>query len=238
MSLGVYQAFYTTTLIPNESQARIGWISAMAFAMSFFGAVVAGPLVDAGHLKPVLTAGVVLTCFGLMMTSLCNEYFQLLLAQGVVMGFGCGLLLLPSMSIPVVWFPSPKGLAIVFTLTGIATSIGGLIYSAMFHYIERESGWRWAVRATGFVSLGTSSAGAMMLRYKQPVSQRRKFFNLSMWNEPGFKGVLLAAFFAWGWAFTPMNWLEGYYLHEQHIRHSDVQFWLVPIAFAGGIPGM
>jgi hypothetical protein len=35
--------------------------------------------------------GTVLTAFGLMMTSLCHEYYQFFLAQGVVTGAGLSL---------------------------------------------------------------------------------------------------------------------------------------------------
>ena len=101
----------------------------------FFVGFLTGPLFDAGYLRSMLVTGVLLTCFGLMMTSLCNEYYQLLLAQGFVTGIGSGLLLVPAMTVPAAWYPTLKGRAIVFMATGVATSLGGLLYSVMVRCI-------------------------------------------------------------------------------------------------------
>lgn len=38
--------------------------------------LVSGPLVDSGYLRPLMISGSFLTVFGLMMTSLATEYYQ------------------------------------------------------------------------------------------------------------------------------------------------------------------
>lgn len=38
--------------------------------------IVSGPLVDSGYLRPLMLSGSFLTVFGLMMTSLATEYYQ------------------------------------------------------------------------------------------------------------------------------------------------------------------
>ena len=50
-----------------------------------------GPLFDIYGPRWLLIVGSVLAVFGLMMTSICHEYWQFFLAQGVVTGAGLSL---------------------------------------------------------------------------------------------------------------------------------------------------
>ena len=52
--------------------------------------VFAGPCYDAGYLRSLLIVGSFLVVFGHMMLSICDTYWQVLLAQGVVVGIGAG----------------------------------------------------------------------------------------------------------------------------------------------------
>jgi MFS family permease len=63
-----------------------------------FQGPVAGKLVDNyGPRWPIL-AGSFLHIFGLMMTSISTEYYQIFLAQGVCSAIGCSFLFYPSKS--------------------------------------------------------------------------------------------------------------------------------------------
>jgi len=55
--------------------------------------------------------------FGMMMTSICKEYWQVVLAQGVVTGIGMGAMYLPSVAIMPQYFKTRRAFA-----TGIAAS--------------------------------------------------------------------------------------------------------------------
>lgn len=78
--------------------------------------VVTGPLYDAGYLRTLVYGGTFLTILGMMMTSICQTYGELLLAQGIVVGVGDGLLFLPSIVIVSQYFDKKRALA-----TGIAS---------------------------------------------------------------------------------------------------------------------
>lgn len=43
--------------------------------------VFTGPLVDTGHLRPLMISGNFLIVFGMMMTSLATEYYQVSIAK-------------------------------------------------------------------------------------------------------------------------------------------------------------
>ena len=77
-----------------------------------------------GYSAALLIVGSVLSVFGMMMLSLCKEYWQIMLTQGVCAGLGCGLLYTPSVSLVTAAFSSRRSLALSVTNSGI--SIGAL----------------------------------------------------------------------------------------------------------------
>lgn len=80
--------------------------------------IFAGWLIDAGYLRPILIAGTFLEVFGMFMTSLCTQYWQILLAQGVCVGLGSGLLGLTSVAIIPLYFSSRRMIATGIAATG------------------------------------------------------------------------------------------------------------------------
>ena len=68
----------------------------------------------------MLYAGNFLVVFGIMMLSLCKEYWQVFLAQGICMGLGAGLLYIPSLALVSIWFDRKRALAMGVVMSGIA----------------------------------------------------------------------------------------------------------------------
>jgi hypothetical protein len=80
-AFGVFQTFYVNSGYIQSSPSDISIIGAIqAFCLLGFG-LFTGPLFDKGYFYHLLAAGSFLTCFGVMMTSLCKEYWQVLLAR-------------------------------------------------------------------------------------------------------------------------------------------------------------
>src|SRR5271163_3890956 len=93
----------------------------------------------------LLISATFFSSFGLMMTSLCNEYWQFFLAQGIVTGLGLSLtyLNLPPGRIRLAdvgrfqtcmlclntWFLKKRGLAMGLMVSG--SSLGGVIFPIM-----------------------------------------------------------------------------------------------------------
>ena len=115
--LGAFQAFYQSTLLAEETSSNIAWIGSLqAFLMISLG-VLAGPLYDYGYLRSLVAVGSVFAVVGMIFTGLCSKYWQLLLAQGVGIGVGTGLLFLPSIAVLPQYFDKRRALA-----TGIGSS--------------------------------------------------------------------------------------------------------------------
>ena len=118
---GVYQTFYEQYLLSTESSSRITWIGSLQAFLFVFGGVIAGPLYDYGYLQSLVRVGSFLVVFGMMMTSLCHSYWQVILAQGIVIGLGNGALFVPSIALLPTYFSKRRALS-----TGIAITGGNL----------------------------------------------------------------------------------------------------------------
>jgi MFS family permease len=85
--------------------------------MLVFGGLLTGPIFDAGHLRALVVFGSIASVSGMMMTSLCKEYWQLVLAQALCVGVGAGCFLLPSIAVMPHYFKTRRAFA-----TGVAAS--------------------------------------------------------------------------------------------------------------------
>lgn len=118
-TFGIYQDYYTDHLRFSPSRASL--IGGLQTFLLFFATAFAGPLYDAGYTRLLVAAGAVLIVFGTMMQSLCSEYWQFILAESLLIGFGGGL----------TSFLSPTVLSTYFTTLyplaqGIAASGAGI----------------------------------------------------------------------------------------------------------------
>jgi len=73
----------------------------------------------------LINLGSFMIVFGMVMTSFCKEYWQVLLAQGFLMGFGLGCLFTPLVAIMATYFQKRRGIAMGVASSGSA--IGKLL---------------------------------------------------------------------------------------------------------------
>ena len=99
-----------------------------------------------------------------MMTSLCSEYWQFFLAQGLLMGVGMGFLTIPSMVTVQRHFTKHRGLATGFTIAGSST--GGIIWPIALDRLLNADGvsFGWTVRIIGFVMLLPLTLATLLVR--------------------------------------------------------------------------
>ena len=118
IAVGAFQTFYEENLLSDQTSSNISWVGSLqAFLLMFVGAI-SGPIFDAGYLRALLGAGTFLTVFGMMMTSICSAYWQVVLAQGITVGIGCGCLFVPSVAILPTYFSTKKSLALGIGASG------------------------------------------------------------------------------------------------------------------------
>lgn len=163
-SFGLFQAYYSSAL--NLPPSTIAWIGSIQVFLIFFIGTFTGRLTDAGYFRPIFFLGTCFQMLGIFTNSVCTEYWQLFLAQGVCMGIGSGCLFCPAMATVSTYFSTKRGLAIGMTACGSAT--GGLIFPAMARQLLPTVGFGWTVRAIGFVQLAGLVLANLGLKTRVP----------------------------------------------------------------------
>ena len=116
-SYGIFQTYYSTNLLASSTASAISWIGSIQAFLLLFAGIICGRALDAGYFFPVAAIGGFLEVFGMMMTYISKQYWQVFLSQCICVGLGCGCLFTPSIAIIGTYFSSKRSIA-----TGIAAS--------------------------------------------------------------------------------------------------------------------
>ncbi|KAM3538928.1 hypothetical protein ARSEF1564_008167 [Beauveria bassiana] len=142
-TFGAYQAYYESGLLRSHSGYQISWICTIQGFLLILFSTISGPIFDLGYHRALLVSGTCLVVFGIMMTSLATQYWQLFLAQGLVVGLGAGCLFLPSVSIVATYFTTKR--ALVTGIVAAGGSIASVIYPIVFQKLLSQVGFAWAI---------------------------------------------------------------------------------------------
>lgn len=159
-SFGVYQLYYTEQLGLSSSQAS--WIGSMQVFLTLGIGTVSGRLADAGYSRHAVLAGCVVIVSGTLFTSLCTEYWQLLMAQGIYIGLGLGMAYMPSIAVIGCYFKRRRSLALALSTTG--GGFGSLIFPSVLQYLIPTVGFHSAVRYSALVALFMALIANLLLK--------------------------------------------------------------------------
>jgi MFS family permease len=126
------------------------------------------------------------------MTSLSSTYWQLVLAQGLCVGLGNGLLLTPVNAVIATYFS--KKLPLVMGIAASGSVTGGLIYPSMARMLLGRVGFGWTMRAIGFIQLGTLAVSVAVIRPRLAPKWTGKLLDLSAFREPQFVLMTVGCF--------------------------------------------
>ena len=195
-SFGVFQAYYQADILSHKSNSAISWIGSVQGALLLIVGILSGALFDKGYYRVMLACAAVTLVFALMMLSLAREYYQIMLAQGILVGVCLGFLYVPSLALIPLYFRRRRGLAL-----GLATSgapVGGIIYPLVFRRVLDELGFGWATRVIGFMVAATLLLAFVLVRpldYDWTKKPSRKLLDLPALKEIPFFTFILYAFF-------------------------------------------
>lgn len=200
----------------------------------FIGAF-AGPLYDKGYLRSMLISGSFFIVFGLMMTSISTEYYQVFLAQGVSVGLGCGLLLIPSMAVLAGYFTTKRALVIGIAASG--GSMGALIYPIVFKRLQLQISFGWATRVIAFIALGTLTFSTMLVKRRVSASKEaRALIDPTAFRSPSFLLFTLGIFLYFMGLYFPFFYVSTW--AERYLGTDDeTAFYLFSILNAGSMFG-
>lgn len=143
----------------------------------------------------------------MMLTSLCTEFYQFFLCQGILLGVSAGLIFAPALSVVGHYFFKKRAIAMSLASTG--SPIGGIIYPVILNSLLPTLGFGWAQRICGFLSLILLGVATVLIR---PMSMRRKgpFILLEAFNSPVFLFQVAALFMIVLGIWTPYFYLAEY----------------------------
>ena len=143
-----------------------------------------------------------------MATSVTTDYYQILLAQGILGGIGNGFIFTPAMSCVGQFFTASRAWAMGIGISGGA--VGGVLFPIMLQKLIPRVGFGWAVRAIGFLLLGV--AGYMCATMKEFCAPRRKrgWLITRAWKEKPYVLVNLAFLLALMGSYTPLFYAVEY----------------------------
>jgi MFS family permease len=236
VSYGTFQTYYTTGGITDQSNpSTIAWIGSIQVFLLLFGGAIGGKYFDAGYFRYMLWTGSFLVVFGLMMTSISTKYYQFMLAQGVCVGLGISMFLVPSVGLPGTWFHKRRGLAVGIVTTGSSTA--GVIYPIMLHKLIAEIGFPWATRVLGFVALGTLTIPLAVMRQRLPPRKRGAIVEYQALRSPEFALYVIGIFITFLGFFTFYNFVEAWTIASHLDTKGLSVFYILPIVNAASALG-
>ncbi|KAJ6437389.1 reverse transcriptase [Purpureocillium lavendulum] len=194
--IGIFQDYYQHNQLASYSPSSVAWISSTESFMLFFWGPLAGKLTDEFGPRIPILIGSVLHVFGLMMTSLSTEYYQIFLSQSI-----CTIAALGT------WFLRHRALA--FGIITAGSSVGGVVLPIMVERLVTRVGFGWAMRATAFLFLGLLVVGNLTVSSRLPPSRRpfRAADFIAPFAEPAFLLLTVSAFVIYLGAFLPFNFI-------------------------------
>ncbi|KAK5116888.1 hypothetical protein LTR62_006609 [Meristemomyces frigidus] len=165
-AIGEFTAYYETHQLSHLAPSTTAWIASLMLFFMFAGGPVIGKIYDNYGPRWLLLIGMVLHVFGIMMTSLCSQYWQFLLAQGVVSPIGASMIFYPAMSTISTWFFRRRGMA--FGIVASGSSLGGVVFPIMIQRLIVEVGFAWAIRISGFLILALMIVANLTVKSRVP----------------------------------------------------------------------
>jgi MFS family permease len=191
-SYGIFEAYYIDNL--HLGASAVSWTASIQIFLLCFIGVFSGRALDAGYYRPVVALGCFFQLFGIFMTSLCDEYWQLFLAQGVCQGIGNGLVFTPTLGLVSTYFLRRRNFAVNLVLAGSVS--GGFAFPLMAQHLLPSLGFAWTVRVMGFVMLFNVAVILTLARTRIPPRRSGPLLELSAFKELPYLLFAVATFLA------------------------------------------
>ncbi|KAK4056865.1 hypothetical protein OIO90_002115 [Microbotryomycetes sp. JL221] len=181
-AFGAYQSYYQLNFLSHKSASDIAWIGSTGLAIEYSMAFIAGPLFDRGYFRTLIIVGSLGFTFCLFMTSLCKEYWQIMLAQGIGLGLSMGCQFMPSASVLAHYFYRRRSLAMGIAMAG--SSLGGIIFPIMLNQLFPRVGFGSSVRASAYLVLGLFIIAILIMKPRYPAKpETSSALNKSQWSQ-------------------------------------------------------
>ncbi|EWC43776.1 hypothetical protein DRE_07341 [Drechslerella stenobrocha 248] len=231
-AFGVYESYYLSVLLTNKTADDIAWIGSIQLCFIFGSGLFAGSIFDRYGARVIIVPASVALVVSVMLTSICKEYYQFLLCQGILGGLGQGALFTPAIGVIGQYFHQKRGAAMGLVIAG--SSLGGVILPIMMANLLERTTFGWTVRAIGFLFAGILWISCLTVKERLP-HRAGTFFLPKAFKDPVYVFLVAGNFFClWG-MFTPFFFIPSYAL-KLGMSHS-MAVYLVSILNALSFPG-
>lgn len=153
----MFQSYYALNQLSANSTTQISWIGSIQLCFTPLLGCFSGPLFDAGYLKHLILAGGSLYVFCMFMTSIAKVYWQFLLAHGIGVGIGMGIMFSPSVSCLSHHFGRSKWRSLVYGIQATGSCLGGIIFPILGRNLLPRIGFAWTIRVCKSTAMVHSS---------------------------------------------------------------------------------
>jgi MFS family permease len=182
-AFGLFQAYYTRDYLAGTSPSTIAWIGSTQLALVFGLGVPVGRLVDLGFFRHMFHGGTLLMLLGLFTSSFCKAFWSLWLTQGLVTGFGMGMVFCSGILALMSWFNERK-MGVAMGLGAAGSCIGGIAYVLLARHFLVTEHFATTMRIIGGVAAVTMIPPNLIFRMRD---QRHL-------NQPRAKHIAKSAF--------------------------------------------
>ena len=147
--------------------------------------------------------------FGLMMVSLCDKYYQFILAQSLLMGGSVALLQFLAMGVTGHYFDKRRAAAMGILVSG--SSIGGVVFPIGLSKLLNSSSlsFGWSIRIIAFIILPFMLFACIVIRPRFPPRKTTIFIGAA-WKTKKYVLLVSAFFFMMMGMWTPLFYIPTY----------------------------
>ncbi|KAK4171780.1 major facilitator superfamily domain-containing protein [Triangularia setosa] len=229
-SAAVFESYFSTNQLKDNSPSEIGWIFSLYLFIVFFVGVQVGPIFDR-YGSRVIVAKLQKTDHEIA------EYYQIILTYSVMGGLGGALLNCPAYGSIAHFFNVRRGFA-----TGIASTaggIGGVIFPIVLRELLPSIGFDWSSRVLALIMLGLAIPANLFIKTRLPPAKGEKVQSVwpdfSVFKDARFACAALGVFFMeWG-LFVPLTYIVSYAV--DHGQDATDSYLLLSYLNAGSVLG-
>ncbi|RFU28391.1 hypothetical protein B7463_g7956, partial [Scytalidium lignicola] len=205
--IGIFQEYYQENLLTQYSSSTVSWIPSMEVFFMFFWGPVFGKIFDNYGPRWLLLGGTLGHVFGLMMTSLSKQYYQIFLAQGMCSAIGASAIFYSAVSSVGTWFYKHRAAALGVMASG--SSMGGVVIPIMVTKLIPKIGFRLTMVTSAFMILGMCIIANLTVKSRLPVRPGRMNImdTIRPLGEPAFLLITIGSFFFFFGTFLPFNYV-------------------------------
>ena len=182
-AFGVFLSFYLANdYFPGATSLQFAFVGGLSISQGLMVAPVANYLTQRFHFKAAVGLGIFLIVLGQILAGFSHKIWHLFLTQGVLFGWGLGLVFVPILPLLSQWFKLKRSLANGLAAGG--SGMGGLIFSNTTRLAIANLGLRWAFIINGLISLAVMIPVFFMLKSRsKTIGATFQTFRLSIVNS-------------------------------------------------------